>query len=390
MFLQPAPPAILALVFSVVSITGQAGGEHSSPSVSAKQAINENRDEFDESGGMPRFMRRIERAGPLESPNVKSCGIVASEQELMEGRLSDYWAQELIGADLLKELVGQAPLPQKPLFVAVFDGEEDHAENVSNLISGKGPYSVLPDLGKQIRAFETVTSSKIGRPAHHFLMGGRPPSYYRTEDLGEYHIASALIRGQGETPSFINNSMAWGGDYYPLAMFNLMNEQPINIYRAFQALSPQAVVVTAGGNDFPLTLSPIKSSASRDFHAVIVGSFSPWGFVSHFSQEGGELNILAPSDDYITSLDDGGLGLFGGTSGATALVTGALAGFEWLSGYHPDGAEAKILLEKTAILTLHSHERPQRNGTGLLNGYKLGMTALRLKEKCQTKDPLLF
>ena len=61
---------------------------------------------------------------------------------------------------------------------------------------------------------------------------------------------------------------------------------------------------------------------------------------------------MAPGDYYLTSVDgDGNYRQFGGTSGATPLVTGSLAGFEWLSGYHPTAEEAKILLEKTAILT---------------------------------------
>ena len=64
------------------------------------------------------------------------------------------------------------------------------------------------------------------------------------------------------------------------------------------------------------------------------------------------------------------------------MVTGSLAGFEWLSGYHPTAKEAKTLLEKTALPTLHSHEKPQINGAGLLNTYKLAEVAKRLKQKC--------
>ena len=79
-----------------------------------------------------------------------------------------------------------------------------------------------------------------------------------------------------------------------------------------------------------------------------------------------------------------------GTSGAAPLVTGSLAGFEWLSGYHPTAEETKILLERTALPTLNSHENPQTNGVGLLNAYKLGMVGKRLKEKCQNKDPSCF
>ena len=71
-------------------------------------------------------------------------------------------------------------------------------------------------------------------------------------------------------------------------------------------------------------------------------------------------------------------------------MTGSLAGFEWLSGYHPTAEEAKILLEKTAFPTLHSHEKPRINGLGLLNAYKLGEVAKRLKEKCRNKSVFCF
>ena len=89
----------------------------------------------------------------------------------------------------------------------------------------------------------------------------------------------------------------------------------------------------------------------------------------------------------MTSADDqGAYCKFGGTSGAAPLVTGSLAAFEWLSGYHPTAEEAKILLEKTAIPTVHSvFENPRRNGNGLLNTYKLGRLAKWMKEQCGQK-----
>ena len=64
-------------------------------------------------------------------------------------------------------------------------------------------------------------------------------------------------------------------------------------------------------------------------------------------------------------------------------MTGGLAGFEWLSGYHPTPEEAKFLLEQTAVPTIHSvFEDPKKNGKGMLNAYKLGIVAQRLKDKC--------
>ena len=142
---------------------------------------------------------------------------------------------------------------------------------------------------------------------------------------------------------------------------------------------------------FPNRLENIKSKASENFNAIIVGSFSSSGFVSDFSQSGTEVFILAPSDNWITSAEENGeYKKFGGTSGAAPLVTGSLAAFEWLSGYHPTSKEAKFLLEKTAIPTLHSHEEPQVNGVGLVNAYKLGEVGKQLKKKCTKKPPSCF
>ena len=146
----------------------------------------------------------------------------------------------------------------------------------------------------------------------------------------------------------------------------------------------KSIVVTVSGNHFPRRLDDMQSKASKNFDVIVTGSFSPRGFVSDFSESGREVTVLAPSDDWITSADkDGRYRDFGGTSGAAPLVTGSLAAFEWLSGYHPTAAEAKILLERTALPTLHSFEKPRINGAGLLNAYKLGEVAKRLKKKCR-------
>ena len=126
-----------------------------------------------------------------------------------------------------------------------------------------------------------------------------------------------------------------------------------DIYEVFEKLSSSTsntVVVVSSGNDFPFKLNDIKVKASKSYNVVLAGSFSPKGFVSEFSQSGSEVHILAPSDYWITSAGKSGeYRKFGGTSGAAPLITGSLAGFEWLSGYHPTAKEAKILLEKTAL-----------------------------------------
>ena len=183
-------------------------------------------------------------------------------------------------------------------------------------------------------------------------------------------------------PSYINISMTWG---FPSTLTAL---------KGFRKISPPSIIVTAAENQ-RLNNEPFvpynKSMASKEFDAIIVGSLSPSGNPSSFSQKGNPAAgseyrappaILAPSDYSITSQDDDGNYVrFGGTSGAAPLVTGALAGFTWLSGFQPTGAEAKVLLKRTAIPLSASHDKG-RHGPGMLNAYKLTMVAKKLKEEC--------
>ena len=64
--------------------------------------------------------------------------------------LPTYWAQEMIGADLLREKLKKAKPVEKHL-VAVFDSpKRNHDVKVRNLISGEGKQAVLPELGNRI------------------------------------------------------------------------------------------------------------------------------------------------------------------------------------------------------------------------------------------------
>ena len=168
-------------------------------------------------------------------------------------------------------------------------------------------------------------------------------------------------------PSFISRSMTMGK----------------TTNRALKALSPPSIVVNGAGNSYPQPVSTALTKASRDFNAIVVGSMSPEGVKSGFSQEGEAVHIMAPSDHYLTSATSTGhYRKYGGTSGATPLVTGSLAGFEWMAGYHPTAKEAKIVLAKTAIPTPYSKDKPRKNGVGMVNAYKLAMVGKKLKQAC--------
>ena len=320
---------------------------------------------------------RIEKLNDLGGIRKKIATMWVSRQDIEENRLSDYWAQELIGVDLLKEELEKEPVPHLENFIGIFDAKNSdglelylHGVSVKNLFSGNGPHAVLPALdNKMISQFGVHGDIMIASP------GNKYPSKYKILK-GYFTVADYLLKNQ-IFPAFINNSGYW------------LEFQ--GVYDVFKNLSPPAVVVVSTGNDYPQRLDIIQSKASKDFDIILVGSFSPGGFVSAFSQEGEEVEILAPSDRWLTTIEDRGqYKIFGGTSGAAPLVTGSLVSFSLFSNYPPTPEEAKILLEKTAIPTPHIYEKSRRNGVGLVNSYKLSRVGKQLKQKCIGQLPDCF
>ena len=98
---------------------------------------------------------------PSSDSNLKTCNIIShklnryhvfSYKQKEDTPLSDYWAQEMIGADLLKKEMQDLP-PIKKHFIQLFDvnkpeGPAGHDHKVKNLISDGGKHSVLPRLGQ--------------------------------------------------------------------------------------------------------------------------------------------------------------------------------------------------------------------------------------------------
>ncbi len=94
-----------------------------------------------------------------ESGNIRSCKIISSELNLIKGRLSDYWAQEMIGSDLMREKLKLLP-PVKKHLVAVFDTPTSKRHDIgsTNIISHEGKQAVLPPIGNSITNFDVTLS----------------------------------------------------------------------------------------------------------------------------------------------------------------------------------------------------------------------------------------
>ena len=308
--------------------------------------------------------------------------------------------------DFSREYIKKAVKYGKSKSASVVNSAKSIIKSVISILNSVQSY-VIKRKGPKAQAFKTTVSSLLvtATVASAVIYGGKqvkkvvaPPetaqqSTQQTKNQeGDRNLAGGNHKTQAKTlvsydknkqceannlPSYINISMTWGS-----------NGKTMSMVDDFKKLSPPSVIITAAGNaanDEPPKplVNYNKQLASKEYDVILVGSVDPFTKRSVFSQKGEEVAIVAPSDYMIsTTSKHGYYQKFSGTSGATPLVTGALAGFTWLSGYQPTGAEAKVLLKNTAIPLRLSNEKPQMNGPGMLNAYKLGMVGKRLKEQC--------
>ena len=113
-----------------------------------------------------------------ETFNLQTCNIVSSNFNLNKypnlkyrgGALSDYWAQEMVGADLLKKKIENLDSAKRPT-VELFDSNKQnkHDELVKNLISGDGRSSVLPAMADNIGVSQSNTVSDLLKHSDDFL-----------------------------------------------------------------------------------------------------------------------------------------------------------------------------------------------------------------------------
>ena len=217
---------------------------------------------------------------------------------------------------------------------ACTDTSGGHGTKVSSLITGKSPVGVSSK-GKIIELIDKNS------PNLEFFV----PGY-----------------GIDNPPPVINASIGLGGQYSV--------DNSTDILR-------KTIFVTSAGNDFPAPVETIIEDLGNKM--IVVGSLDPSGFVSDFSQSHQHVAVLAPSDNFITALGaNGKFSTFGGTSGATPLVSGAIAD---LRSILPDLTrdEVATIVAKTATPTsinMVSHH----NGGGTLNQYKMLRVGQRLSE----------
>ena len=335
------------------------------------------------------------------------------------GKETAFWAQEMVGGDMAREYMdklkraegsgsgGVAEVPVGVLDVgfaltnlprnrmtgnalacrqAVRECNPDAADYVMRGLTledidamGLPKFGTCPAMTQHCPA-HLGDDSEHGTSVSNLILG--PPPMASTDqarlswvDTASRPMEEIVSSFEATTPKprILNMSIACH-----LEIRHLCESWPPSIKR----ISDQTIAVKASGNNFPEEVDP----TSKIINGIVVGSLTPSGLASDFSQDGHEVTISAPSDYSIQSLsprkyDDERPGsrptLFSGTSGATPMVTSALTNVLALL---PDisTAEIKTLLRKTAIPTAGTMNG--NNGAGSLNALKLVQVAHRLKE----------
>jgi hypothetical protein len=297
------------------------------------------------------------------------------------GKLTPNWAQEEVGSDLATELLDSyerrhPAQPTQAVPIGIIDvGMYPSAMPPGKFIStaaacASAPASCRPPLGGADHGTSAanlvVSDPPIGTGTRARI--SRASSIGGTADL----VAAVDSMSTGDQPpKLVNMSMG-------CVDTNCSQLAPASL----ATLAQRSILVQAAGNDYPKPLDVMTANVP----GIKVGSVTPNGLVSAFSQDGDALTISAPSDEAIQTIvpgsgkpPSGKVGTFSGTSGSAPVVTGALSNVLSLL---PDLTleEAGALLRKTAIRTSGFKPDVASSGAGSLNAYQLAAVAERLKE----------
>lgn len=280
--------------------------------------------------------------------------------------VSPLWGQQAIGADLATELVERSLT-------------EDAASRVPtgnmDVISDRIPFApVQPNALKMNlltnepqRTHGDSTADLVAHPP----FGSSPAVTWSA-------IVNLSARQQGG-----NRSEAWDSNLIEgLEATQKTSTRLVTASIGYFSASPRAAIdhfvdsgrmfVQASGNDYPV---PSWSGETPHSGHIVVGSVGPNSLPSPFSQE--PVKIYAPSDGAQLS---GPNETFGGTSGATPLVTGSIVN---ALAFVPDltNQEIESLLERTSLPTLTRGQ--SEKGPGIVNSYRMAVVANCLA----TQDP---
>ena len=256
------------------------------------------------------------------------------------------WAQQYVGADLLREKLKELDNLQfrTRQLVGIWDANSNrHGEKVSQIVAGPFPSAVVP----------------VESPHDYHTQS--PDSFYRQ------------CRQKQNCPLYINHSVSWG----PLTE---------SVVREMNTLNGTVVITSAGNGSSPF-VERLKSKLSRDGKLIVVANLDTTGNLFKTTNYSAAVTIAAPAAKSILSYDFSGSPVsFGGTSGAAPLVTGSLTAFTLMTNYILTVTEAIRLLHKTAIPFPNLPSFDGWASPGILNAYRIGAVAERLNQMCQRQN----
>jgi hypothetical protein len=276
-------------------------------------------------------------------------------------QLPTYWAQELIGSDLIKD---DPFITQGAASIAVVDSgfSVNDASKAGNKIEASKSVREFLDLKTEMAKKGITVGSTHGSNVTQ-LIGNREQGVSPNAPIKQFHFNanfSEVIQEISSEPkafSIISASVA-APELYKEAT-----------RRQLQSSVPNSIFVMAAGNLFPI-------NSKQSNMGIIVGSSSPDGSRSWFSQK--PADILAPADTLISTQtgDSNQIQQFGGSSASTPLVSSTLAR---LKSLFPDVNEdqARFLLKASGTST--RAQNLNQDATPMLNSYRLMTIAQKLK-----------
>ena len=215
-------------------------------------------------------------------------------------RPETFWAQEYVGADLLREMLEERDIKTEEVarLVAIWDSpSKDHGEHVSHLIASPYPSAAIP----------------LPEPLDYLDVGNE------WLFVAEFRkLIVGCITGI-PCPAYINHSMRWNGDGAVAGMASAMGRIGI------------AFITTAGNK--PILTDETKRVTAVHGRAVLVGSLDTEGNPSDFTGYAPEVTVSAPSGTTLATYDFSGEKIrFGKTSGANSMTTSTLTSYTLESG----------------------------------------------------------
>lgn len=254
-----------------------------------------------------------------------------------------------------------------------FAGVDFHGSKVANLIVHQSK-----QIGTGHRAYLATACSL------------HPDVIEKDEDDSDIRCIQEMLLKSKRAPEIINVSAGYYDTYPGETDF---------VYSKYRAFAKNVPFVMGAGNYFP-KLS--KNALEMKGEAIVVASTAPDGSISRYSSPAQGIAIAAPSEHFLLSKstpktkwyqkDKLEETAFGGTSGATPLVTGALSNvISLLPGITP--GELKFMLRNTATITSAfdtSVSTLEMNGTGVINALRLVRAAARVQKDWPKNRKLIF